>query len=72
MSVSSDTYAPELFRSFGYQQLIDIPPRVTENTTSLVDIIFTSNLDQICCHGTLPPIADHEGIFINFHFVQEQ
>ena len=67
-----DTYAPDLFSSFGYQQLIDIPTRVTENTTSLIDLIFTSNLDKIRCHGTIPPIADHEGVFINFHCVQEQ
>ena len=67
-----EIYAPELFSSFGYQQLIDIPTRVTENTTSLIDLIFTSNLDKIRCHGTLPPIADHEGIFINFHRVHDQ
>ena len=65
-------FAPELFSSHGYQQLIDIPTRVTESTTSLIDLAFTNNLDKIRSHGTLPPIADHEGIFVHFHCVQEQ
>jgi hypothetical protein len=67
-----DAHAPELFSSHGYQQLIDIPTRVTDNTTSLIDLAFTSNLDKIRSHGTLPPIADHEGIFVHFHCVKEQ
>jgi hypothetical protein len=32
--------------------------------------IFTSNVDNIQSQGTLPPIADHEGIFVNFHRIQ--
>ena len=67
-----DAHAPELFSSHGYQQLIDIPTCVTEKTTSLFDLAFTSNLDKICSHGTLPPIADHEGIFVLFRCVKEQ
>jgi hypothetical protein len=31
-----DASAPDLFSSFGFQQLIDIPTRVTENTVSLI------------------------------------
>ena len=65
-----DTVAPELFSSFNFHQLIDIPTRVTNNTTSLIDLIFTSNQDNISCHGTLSPVADHEGIFVSFHCVQ--
>ena len=65
-----DNVAPELFSSFNFHQLIDIPTRVTNNTTSLIDLIFTSNQDNISCHGTLPPVADHEGIFVSFHCVQ--
>ena len=65
-----DALAPELFSSHNYQQLIDIPTRVTANTTSLIDLIFTNNVDNIQSQGTLPPIADHEGIFVNFHRIQ--
>ena len=65
-----DNVAPELFSSFNFHQLIDIPTRVTNNTTSLIDLIFTSNQDNISCHGTLPPVADHEGIFVSFHCIQ--
>ena len=65
-----DATAPELFTSHNFQQLIDIPTRVTSNTTSLIDLIFTSNVDNIQSQGTLPPLADHEGIFVNFHRIQ--
>jgi hypothetical protein len=69
---SLDALAPELFTRHEFQQLIDIPTRVTSNTTSLIDLIFTNNVDNIQCQGTLPPIADHEGIFINFHCIQSK
>ena len=76
-----DAEAPELFSSFGFKQLIDIPTRVTavtlennikSHTTSLIDLIFCHNLDNIQCHGTLPPIADHSGIFVNFHRIKSK
>ena len=62
-----DNTAPELFATHGLSQLIDIPTRVTQNCTSLIDLIFCRNIDNILCHGTLPPIADHEGTFFSFH-----
>ena len=67
-----DTSAPELFSSFGAKQLIDIPTRITETTTSLIDLIFVFNVDKVQCHGTLPSIADHEGTFICFHSTQQK
>ena len=33
-----DNAASQLFSSFGYTQLLDIPTRVTDNTTSLLDL----------------------------------
>ena len=36
----------------------------------LIDLIFTNNVDNIQSQGTLPPIADHEGIFVNFPRIQ--
>ena len=62
-----DKSAPDLFNSFGCSQLIDIPTRITSETTSLVDLIFVFNTDNIQNHGTLPRIADHEGTFVSFH-----
>ena len=47
-------------------QLIDIPTRITDNTTSLIDLIFESNTDDVVCHGTLPQIADHEGFLVSY------
>ena len=62
-----DNTAPEIFATYGVSQLIDIPTRVTQNCTSLIDLIYCKNVDNIQCHGTLPPIADHDGTFVAFH-----
>ena len=62
-----DSTAPDLFSSYGFNQLIDIPTRVTENTISLIDLIFSDQLDDIICHGTLPKIADHDGVIVSFN-----
>ena len=34
---------------------------------SLIDLIFTNKIDDIICHGTLPKIADHDGILVSFN-----
>ena len=54
-----DAGAADLFSSFGFTRLIDIPTRVTKDTTSLIDLIFGRNTDNVKSHGTLPKIADH-------------
>ena len=59
-----DSSAPDLFESFGFQQLVDIPTRVAFGTISLIDLIFTNMKENIVCHGTLPKIADHEGTIV--------
>ena len=64
--------APEHFATHGLSQLIDIPTRITQNCTSLIDLIFCRNVDNIQCHGTLPPIADHDGTFVAFHCVLDK
>ena len=67
-----DVSAPELFQMFGYTQLIDIPTRVTSDCISLIDLIYLHNIDSVTCHGVLPRIADHEGIFVLFHCTQDK
>ena len=70
-----DDLAPEVFALHNFHQLIDIPTRVAtvkinninHTTTSLIDLIFTDNLDNLSCHGTVPCIADHYGIFAGFN-----
>ena len=42
-----DATAPDLFSSYGFTQLIDIPTRVTDNTTSLIDLIFEYDTGNI-------------------------
>ena len=61
-----DALAPDVFSSYGFTQLIDIPTRITENTISLIDLFFADNIEDIVCHGTLPRIADHDGILASF------
>ena len=62
-----DSVAPDLFASYGFQQLIDIPTRTTETTISLIDLIFINNPENVICHGTLPRIADHDGTLVSFN-----
>ena len=64
-----DDKAPVLFSSFGLTQLIDNPTRFTDSTrgvtTSLINLIFCKDIDNIESHGTLPCIADHDGVFVS-------
>ena len=62
-----DSTAPDLFSSYGFSQLIDIPTRVTENSVSLISLIYANQLDDILCHGTLHRIADHDGVLASFN-----
>ena len=62
-----DNRAPDLFESYGLHQLIDIPTRTTENTISLIDLFYVKNRDNIVAQGTLPKIADHDGILCSFN-----
>ena len=66
-----DNSAPDLFASFGYKQLIDIPTRLTQNTMSLIDLLFVQNEDLVTGFGTIPKIADHEGIVLSLNIKRE-
>ena len=58
------TQPTELFEVKGFQQIIDIPTRLFNNSVSLIDLIFfnsNSNLENLVLSATLPPIADHCG-----------
>ena len=59
-----DHLAPDLFSSYGFQQLIDIPTRICLTTTSLIDLIFVNSMELVEEFGTLPQIADHEGTLL--------
>jgi hypothetical protein len=67
-----DARAPDLFSSYGFSQLIDIPTRVTHNTTSLIDLIFEFNTEGVVCHGTLPQIADHDGVLVSYDIISQK
>ena len=62
-----DSVAPDLFASYGFQQLIDIPTRITAISISLIYLIFVNKPDDIICHGTIPKIADHDGTIVSFN-----
>ena len=63
-----DNSAPELFSSFNFQQLIDIPTRVcstsVSTTISLIDLLFVDSQDLVEEFGLLPSIADHAGLLL--------
>ena len=61
-----DNFAPDLFMSYGFNQIIDIPTRVSNESTSLIDLFFINSTAGITYQGTLPKIADHDGIFASF------
>ena len=42
-----DFSAPELFESYSLSQIIDIPTRITFDTTSLIDLIFCQKTENI-------------------------
>ena len=67
-----DSRACDLFESQGMFQIIDIPTRVTESTTSLIDLFFVSNLTPVVTYGTLPKIADHDGVLCSFRSQSEK
>ena len=33
----------------------------------MIDLFFVNKYDDIICHGTIPKIADHEGIVASFN-----
>ena len=61
-----DAIAPDLFSSHGFTQLIDIPTRISDGSISLIDLFFADNTEDIICHGTLPKIADHDGVLASY------
>ena len=67
-----DGLAPELFESHGLRQMIDIPTRITNDTTSLIDLVYCRNFYNITSHGTLPQIADHAATFVSFNCHKEK
>ena len=59
-----DNEAPELFSSYNFTQLIDIPTRVSRRTLSLIDLVFVDSHDLVEEYGILPEIADHAGVLL--------
>ena len=63
-----DAFAPDIFTSHGFTQIIDIPTRITEDTISLIDLFFVDNVEDIVCHGTLTQIAYHDGVIASLNW----
>ena len=66
-----DNEAPELFSSYNFAQLIDIPTRVSRRTLSLIDLIFVDSQDLVEEYGILPEIADHAGVLLCLNVKQK-
>ena len=54
----------EFISTFGLNQLIRVPSRVTSNTSSLLDHVLTNAYDKITHYGSLEiSLSDHQPIF---------
>ena len=54
----------DICTTFNLSQLIDVPTRITDNTSTLIDLIYALNLSFITKSGVLHlGISDHFGIF---------
>ena len=54
----------EFISTFGLNQLIRVPSRVTSNTSSLLDHVLTNASDKITQYGSLEiSLSDHQPIF---------
>ena len=63
----------QLLNFFGCKQLIEKPTRITENSSSLLDHIFTNNLDKIYQSGVLSvDISDHLLTFCSRKIIRGQ
>ena len=52
--------------TYSLQQLIDLPTRVTETSSTLIDLIFVSEQSYVLLSGVIPmAISDHFGIFLS-------
>ena len=50
--------------TYGLQQLITEPTRITPTTTTLIDVIFTNCPDRVVCSGVRHiSISDHSLVF---------
>ena len=67
-----DGSAQDLFAIYGYNQLIYLPTRVILNTSSLIDLFYVNNTDDVVTHGTLPKIAEHDGVLNSFNIKMEK
>ena len=68
-----DSSALKFFNSyvtepFAFTQIVDKPTRITEDTSTLIDLMLTSNSDNVKAHGVVdtPGISDHCLIFMAY------
>ena len=55
----------EISDLFGLQQLITEPTRITESSSTLIDLIFTNYADRVVCSGVSHiGISDHSLIYV--------
>ena len=55
----------EISDLFGRQQLITEPTRITESSSTLIDVIFTNYADRVVCSGVSHiGVSDHSLIYV--------
>lgn len=54
----------QMFRLYGFHQLIQKPTRITVENSSLIDLIFTNTPVNVAFHDVIPTnFSDHEMIY---------
>lgn len=63
----------DIFCSFGYQNVINIPTRITDASETLLDLCFTNYQPRECDAGVLiADLSDHLPFFSFFHALLDQ
>ena len=58
---------------FNLKQLNNEPTRITENTSSVIDLILCSDVSKVCQSGTIPVgISDHLVTFFTRKILKDQ
>ena len=62
-----DNDASDLFAENGFTQVIDIPTRISQQSISLIDLIYVDNTENVLTNGTVNGLTDHLGTFVYFN-----
>jgi hypothetical protein len=58
-----------IIEPFNLTQIVDQPTRITETSSTLIDLMLVKNPDKVICHGNcaVPGVSDHNLIFMAYN-----